>query len=64
MERCVVISNPKGRSPVQTFSWKVFAMTGDVDAYLLFKEFNRTHENRDREDDFEEEETDQYDNGW
>lgn len=39
-------------------------MTGDVDAYLLFKEFNRTHENRDREDDFEEEETDQYENGW
>ncbi|WP_438346867.1 YqzL family protein [Paenibacillus sp. FA6] len=27
---------------MRDFSWKYFAMTGDVDAYLLFKEAGNT----------------------
>lgn len=38
-------------------------MTGDVDAYLLFKAFNRPYDNRDYEEEFEEEEPEYYDNG-
>ncbi len=26
---------------MRDFSWKYFAMTGDVESYLLFKEMNR-----------------------
>lgn len=48
---------------MQTFSWKVFAMTGDVDAYLLFKACNRPYDNRDYEDEFEEEEAEASDSG-
>ncbi len=29
---------------MRDFSWKYFAMTGDVDAYLLFKEAGHTPE--------------------
>lgn len=28
----------KGRGNMQTFSWNVFTLTGDIEAYLLFKE--------------------------
>jgi hypothetical protein len=49
---------------MRSFSWKVFAMTGDVDAYLLFKAFNRPYDNRDAEDEFfEEEEAERPDDG-
>jgi len=41
---------------MRSFSWKVFALTGDVDAYLLYKAFNRPYDNRDLEDESEEEE--------
>ncbi|TVY09645.1 YqzL family protein [Paenibacillus cremeus] len=37
---------------MRDFSWKYFSMTGDVDAYLLYKEVV----NRDRSDESDEEE--------
>lgn len=39
---------------MKDFSWKYFAMTGDLDAYMLYKQVTEP----DREaDDWEEEET-------
>lgn len=43
---------------MQSFSWKVFAMTGDVDAYLLFKDFDRPYDNRDYGEEWDEDEAD------
>jgi len=38
---------------MRDFSWKVFTMTGDVDAYMLYKE--------SRQDDWNEQLDDQWD---
>ncbi|WP_088832938.1 YqzL family protein [Paenibacillus tyrfis] len=40
---------------MKDFSWKYFSMTGDVDAYLLYKEVNT------RDDEAEPEEEDALD---
>jgi hypothetical protein len=54
--RSVTIPEHERKKNMRSFSWKVFAMTGDVDAYLLYKAFNRPYDNRDLEDESEEEE--------
>lgn len=46
---------------MRALSWKYFTLTGDVDAYLLYKDIHQDYDNRDFEDDsFEEEETADY----
>ncbi len=32
---------------MRDFSWKYFAITGDVDAYLLFKQFEMMEQTRE-----------------
>jgi hypothetical protein len=36
---------------MRDFSWKYFAMTGDVDAYLLYKEVDANQSVEDIEED-------------
>jgi hypothetical protein len=40
---------------MRDFSWQYFSLTGDVDAYLLFKEFDRSADLDNSEEDFEDE---------
>jgi hypothetical protein len=43
---------------MRDFSWKVFTMTGNVDAYLLFKETEDELEDRSTDDEQSFKETD------
>lgn len=42
---------------MQSFSWKYFALTGDVDAYLLFKDIHRNYNNQEYDDEWEEDDS-------
>jgi hypothetical protein len=46
------VVDQRGGCTMRDFSWKYFSMTGDVDAYLLYKEVL----NNDEEEPDEEEE--------
>ncbi|MEX2414698.1 MAG: YqzL family protein [Paenibacillaceae bacterium] len=41
---------------MRTFSWEYFTLTGDVDAYLLYKDMHLINNNRDAEDELMDEE--------
>lgn len=41
---------------MRSFSWKYFTLTGDVDAYLLYKDIHRYYDNREYEEETAEEE--------
>jgi len=41
---------------MRAFSWKYFTLTGDVDAYLLYKDVRRFDDRAEREEDDPEEE--------
>ncbi len=41
---------------MRTFSWEYFTLTGDVDAYLLYKDMHTIDMNQDIEDERIEEE--------
>ncbi|MEX1030511.1 MAG: YqzL family protein [Paenibacillaceae bacterium] len=44
---------------MRTFSWEYFTLTGDVDAYLLYKDMHLLNTNQDAEDEFMDEEDQQ-----
>lgn len=39
---------------MRDFSWKYFSITGDVDAYLLYKEVSVPNRNEEEEEETEE----------
>jgi hypothetical protein len=41
---------------MRTFSWEYFTLTGDVDAYLLYKDMHQLNTNPDAEDELMDEE--------
>lgn len=41
---------------MRTFSWKYFTLTGDVDAYLLYKDVRRYDDRAEYEEEYPEEE--------
>jgi len=41
---------------MRSFSWKYFTLTGDVDAYMLYKDTNRNDDYYDQEEEPAEEE--------
>jgi hypothetical protein len=41
---------------MRTFSWEYFKLTGDVDAYLLYKDMHQLNTNQDAEDELMDEE--------
>ena len=41
---------------MRTFSWKYFTLTGDVDAYLLYKDIHQFPDDIDMEDEMMDEE--------
>ena len=48
---------------MRAFSWQVFALTGDVDAYLLYKDIHRSFDDREYEEEvLEDEEATEYGN--
>lgn len=42
---------------MKDFSWKVFTMTGDVDAYMLYKESQKEEWNEQQDELWDESET-------
>ena len=48
---------------MRSFSWKYFTLTGDVDAYLLYKDIHRHYDDLEFEEEAaDEEETAEYGN--
>lgn len=43
---------------MRDFSWQYFSLTGDVDAYLLYKEINNDSDSNDAEEDLTSESDD------
>jgi hypothetical protein len=43
---------------MRDFSWQYFSLTGDVDAYLLYKEINIDSDTEDAEEDLNTESQD------
>ncbi len=44
---------------MRTFSWEYFTLTGDVDAYLLYRDMHLINNHHDAEDELVEEEEQQ-----